>query len=171
MKPSLSRSSRCAIAVLALVAVLVVGSAVLLESRKQGRSAADAAATGTVVVYKDAGCQCCSKWVDHLRQAGFSVAVENRADMTGIKRELGVPDALASCHTAQVGGYVIEGHVPAEDIHSLLASRPAARGLAVPGMPVGSPGMEVGERVDRYEVLLFGGDQDVSVFARHGPLP
>lgn len=156
---------------LALLVAALLGTAASVELRKSGLFAADEKEAGTVVVYKDANCRCCAKWVDHLRQSGFSVAVENRADMASIKRELGVPGALASCHTAQVDGYLIEGHVPAQDIRTLLTLRPAASGLAVPGMPVGSPGMEIAGGGDRYDVFLFGGDRDVSVFAEHGPSP
>ncbi len=123
----------------------------------------------TVVVYKSPTCHCCSKWVEHLRSAGFTVSVKNENAMNPLKSQLGVPAHLASCHTALVRGYLIEGHVPAEDIRRLLAERPKAKGLAVPGMPIGSPGMEQGDRVDRYEVVLFRDDAAPSVFAAHGP--
>lgn len=109
-----------------------------------------------IKVMKDPSCGCCSAWADHLRAAGFAVDVEDTAEMNRIKARLGVPQDLASCHTAEVGGYVIEGHVPAAQIKRLLAERPEAKGLAVPGMPVGSPGMEVNGRNDPYEVVLFG---------------
>ncbi|HEV2604360.1 MAG TPA: DUF411 domain-containing protein [Microvirga sp.] len=110
-----------------------------------------------VAVSKDPTCGCCEAWVDHLRQAGFTVDVTETGEMNRVKARLGVPQGLASCHTAEVGGYVIEGHVPAAEIKRLLAERPAGRGLAVPGMPVGSPGMEVeGSEPDIYEVVLFG---------------
>ena len=110
-----------------------------------------------VQVSKDPTCGCCEAWVEHLRGAGFAVDVAEIAQMSRVKARLGVPQALASCHTAEVGGYVIEGHVPAVEIKRLLAERPAARGLAVPGMPVGSPGMEVeGTEPDTYDVVLFG---------------
>ncbi|MBA1158905.1 DUF411 domain-containing protein [Microvirga mediterraneensis] len=110
-----------------------------------------------VVVTKDPNCGCCSGWADHLKQAGFPVEIAETAEISRVKARLGVPQALASCHTAEVGGYVIEGHVPAASIKRLLAERPQAAGLAVPGMPVGSPGMEVeGMEPDTYEVVLFG---------------
>jgi hypothetical protein len=110
-----------------------------------------------VVVTKDPSCGCCSGWADHLKQAGFPVETVETAEISRVKTRLGVPRALASCHTAEVGGYVIEGHVPAGSIKRLLAERPQAAGLAVPGMPVGSPGMEVeGMEPDTYEVVLFG---------------
>ena len=110
----------------------------------------------TVSVTKDPTCGCCERWVDHLREAGFAVTVTEGA-INPLKVRLGVPRDLASCHTAQVGGYVVEGHVPAGAIKRLLAEKPEAMGLAVPGMPVGSPGMEVeGMEPDTYDVVLFG---------------
>jgi len=113
----------------------------------------------TIVVTKDPTCGCCEGWAAHLREAGFAVKVVESADMNRIKARLGVPRALTSCHTAEVGPYVIEGHVPAGEIRRLLAERPRARGLAVPGKPLGSPGMEAeGMEPDAYEVVLFGPD-------------
>jgi hypothetical protein len=128
---------------------------------------ADPAQASTVVVYKSPTCGCCGSWVDHLRAEGFTVEVHDRDDLSEIKRASGVTDNLASCHTAQVGGYVVEGHVPAGDIRRLLRERPPIAGIAVPGMPVGSPGMEVGDRRDRYDVVAFARDGRTSVFARH----
>lgn len=118
-----------------------------------------------MTVYKSPTCGCCGAWVDHIRQAGFTVEVVEEANVAPRKRALGVPARLGSCHTAVVDGYVIEGHVPAEDIQRLLAERPVTRGLAVPGMPVGSPGMEMGSRADPYEVLLFDENGKTQVFA------
>lgn len=120
-----------------------------------------------MTVYKSPTCGCCTKWVDHVKDAGFKVSIKDVTDMDAIKRDLGVPAQLASCHTAVVGPYVLEGHVPADAIEKLLADKPArARGLAVPGMPVGSPGMEVpGRAADRYEVMLFTTDGKASVFS------
>jgi hypothetical protein len=108
-----------------------------------------------IKVSKDPNCGCCTGWVEHLRSNGFIATVTDAADMQAIKARLGVPDELASCHTAEIGGYVIEGHVPAVAIRRLLSEKPAARGLAVPGMPIGSPGME-GGTPEVYEVILFG---------------
>jgi hypothetical protein len=108
-----------------------------------------------VQVFKSPTCGCCGAWVDHLRSAGFTVEVTNVDDTTAARKRLGLPDAFGACHTATVGGYVVEGHVPADEIKRLLAARPAAVGLAVPGMPVGSPGMEAGTRQDPYEVFLI----------------
>lgn len=113
------------------------------------------AQTPSILVHKDPNCGCCTGWVEHLKTAGFAVSVEEAADLRVIRKRLGVPADLAACHTAEVTGYVIEGHVPASAIRQLLEKRPAAVGLAVPGMPVGSPGME-GGTPQRYEVVLFG---------------
>ncbi len=114
-----------------------------------------AQASATLDVYKDPNCGCCSGWVAHLRQHGFLARVTDTATLAEIKTRLGVPDALVSCHTAQLGNYVFEGHVPAHAIKRLLAERPDALGLAVPGMPIGSPGME-GGTPETYDVILFG---------------
>ena len=109
-----------------------------------------------LVVNKDPNCGCCSGWVEHMKTAGFETHVNEVTDLTALKAKLRVPAALSSCHTAEMDGYVIEGHVPAVAISRLLAERPAAIGLAVPGMPVGSPGMEVpGAPDETYDVLLF----------------
>lgn len=122
-----------------------------------------------ITVHKSASCGCCKVWAQHLRNAGFAVAVQNTDSMSPVKERLGVPARLASCHTAEVNGYFVEGHVPAEDIRRLLRDRPDAKGLAVPGMPAGSPGMEVPSgHVDSFDVLLVGRDGDASVFSRHG---
>ncbi|MHB2166455.1 DUF411 domain-containing protein [Alsobacter sp. R-9] len=117
-------------------------------------------------VHKDPNCGCCTGWVEHVRAAGFPVDVLTETNMDAIKLRLGVPAALSSCHSAEVDGYVIEGHVPAAEIIRLLAERPRALGLAVADMPVGSPGMEVpGARPDVYPVVLFGSGQ--SIYARY----
>ncbi|MBJ6127887.1 DUF411 domain-containing protein [Microvirga sp. BT325] len=110
-----------------------------------------------MVVTKDPNCGCCTAWVTQVRAAGFDAEVVESSEINRVKMRLGVPEALASCHTAEIGGYVIEGHVPPTVIKRLLAEKPEAKGLAVPGMPVGSPGMEVeGVEPDTYEVVLFG---------------
>ena len=116
------------------------------------------AAEANVTVHKDPNCGCCSGWVEHLRAAGFSVDVQETTDLVRVRQRHGVPPELTSCHTAIVGGYVVEGHVPAPAIQRLLAERPDAKGLAVPGMPVGSPGME-GGAPQPYAVILFGPDK------------
>jgi hypothetical protein len=106
-------------------------------------------------VHKDPNCGCCTGWADHLEAAGFAVDMRPTANLATIRKKLGVPDNLAACHTAEVEGYLIEGHVPAVAIHRLLSQRPEAAGLAVPGMPPGSPGME-SDRSQPYHVTLFG---------------
>lgn len=119
----------------------------------------------TVTVYKSATCGCCAKWVDHLKAAGFPVEVHDVADVNEYAGDAGVPVALRSCHTAIVKGYAIEGHVPAELIKKLLVDQPKVVGLAVPGMVMGSPGME-GNRQDPYDVVAWSKDGKTSVYAR-----
>jgi hypothetical protein len=121
-----------------------------------------------ITVYKTPQCGCCRTWVDHLRKNGFEVTTHDVDDISAIKTKLGVPSDLGSCHTAVAGSYVIEGHVPAADIQKLLATKPKVAGVAVPGMPVGSPGMEVpGRKADKYDVIAFAKDGKRSVFAAH----
>lgn len=129
-------------------------------------SAVMAADLPKVTVYKSATCGCCSRWADHMRQQGFAVVTHDVADVTVERARLGMPNAVASCHTAVVGGYVIEGHVPAADVKRLLAQKPKALGLAVPEMPKGSPGMESPTPV-AYDVLLVRNDGSVRTFATH----
>jgi hypothetical protein len=118
---------------------------------------ATAEATAKITVTKDPNCGCCNGWVEHLRSAGFAAETLESSALNRVKAKLGVPRDLASCHTAEVDGYVIEGHVPASAIRKLLAERPQAKGLAVPDMPIGSPGMEVdGSPPEEYTVFLFG---------------
>jgi hypothetical protein len=130
--------------------VLIVGAASLLQSAMPG-----AAAEPVITVHKDPNCGCCAGWVQHLQRAGFPTEVIETRDLDAVKTSLKVPNDLAACHTAEVAGYVIEGHVPAIALKRLLAEKPDATGLAVPGMPVGSPGME-GGTPERYDVVLFG---------------
>ena len=122
----------------------------------------------SIRVYKSPTCGCCTKWVEHLEEAGFDVTVEDVNDVGAVKTSLGVPGDLGSCHTATVGDYVIEGHVPAENIKELLAESPDVAGLAVPGMPIGSPGME-GANPQAYDVLAFDEAGNRGVFARITP--
>ncbi len=107
------------------------------------------------LVHRSPSCGCCGKWVERLRAAGYAVDMVNEADMKAVKTRLGVPEDLASCHTAEIGGYVVEGHTPLAAIDRLLREKPKAVGLAVPGMPAGSPGMEMGDEKEVYEVVLF----------------
>jgi hypothetical protein len=118
-----------------------------------------------VTVYKSPTCGCCGKWVAHLREAGFEVKAIDTKDMGIIKSMAGIRPQLASCHTARVGNYVIEGHVPAEDIKRLLAEHPAVRGLSAPGMPQSSPGMDMGNA--SYQVMSFDAQDNTRVFAQH----
>lgn len=128
--------------------------------------AVSAAGAGPAVhVYKTATCGCCAKWVDHLREAGFAVTVEDTRDLMAVKRREGIPTDLSSCHTALVNGYVVEGHVPASVVQAFLDEAPQARGLAVPGMPMGSPGME-GLRSEAYDVYAFDAEGGRTIF-RH----
>ena len=124
------------------------------------------AVAADLVVYKNPTCGCCKKWVHHLQNHGFSVEEHDLQDMSPVKTKLGVPRDLHSCHTARVSGYIIEGHVPAADIIRLLKERPQVKGLAVPGMPVGSPGMEGAYRTP-YDVLTFQEDGKTAVYSRY----
>jgi hypothetical protein len=124
-----------------------------------------AGTTPSLHVFRDPNCGCCLGWVAHLRDHGFLAHITDTAGMPSIKMRLGVPSILASCHTAQLGAYVIEGHVPAHAIKRLLAEKPDALGLAVPGMPIGSPGMESGT-LESYDVILFG-NREQARFGRY----
>lgn len=134
----------------------------------EARSAADVATAELPVVhiYKTPTCGCCADWVTHIEHAGFRTEVQDLPDLSAIKQRAGVPNSLSSCHTALVGDYVIEGHVPASTIRRLLAEKPAIAGIAVPGMPMGSPGME-GPRKDQYDVIAFTRDGRGMVYESH----
>lgn len=122
----------------------------------------------TVLVYKTPTCGCCNGWVEHMRAAGFTVDTRDVSDIMSVKVDAGVPGAMSSCHTAIVDGYVVEGHVPADQIERLLADRPDVVGIAVPGMPIGSPGME-GRSSEPYQVFSIGRDGTAAVFAEVDP--
>ncbi len=124
-------------------------------------------AADTLTVYRSPNCGCCHEWADYMKKNGFDVQIRNVPDVLPYEQKLGVPQAMSSCHVATVGGYAIEGHVPAGDVKRLLKERPKATGIAVPGMPQGSPGMEQGRAADRYETLLFDASGKYTVFARH----
>ena len=144
--------------VVALVGVLI-GSGILVRAQ---------APTPTVEVYKSATCGCCSKWVEHLQQGGFATRVTNLGEeaLDAFKTKHAVPRTAQSCHTALVGGYVVEGHVPAGEVRRLLKERPAVAGIAVAGMPTGSPGMEVpGQRPQVYNVIAFDKQGATKVFS------
>jgi hypothetical protein len=122
-----------------------------------------------MTVYKSDSCGCCKLWVTHLEKAGFVVTVVTENNLGPVKERVGVPYGKGSCHTGEVDGYFVEGHVPANDIKRLLKEKPKAKGLTVPGMPAGSPGMEVPSgQVDPYDVLLVANDGSTSVYAHHG---
>jgi hypothetical protein len=142
---------------LVLAALLLFGAAAVVQ------------AADVVEVYRSEGCGCCAKWAEYLKQNGFEVRLHNLSmpRLSRLKAKAGVREKFASCHTAKVGGYVIEGHVPVEDIKRLLADRPKAVGLSVPGMPIGSPGMEAGDDKEPYEVLLLKRDGKADVYAKH----
>ena len=144
---------------LAAISVFLLGT--LIITNKQAH------ASPTIEVYKSPTCGCCNAWIDHLKENGLEVKSYNTSNVTPFKIQLGVPQQLTSCHTAIVDGYAIEGHVPAQDIHRLLKERPDILGLTVPGMPVGSPGMEMGNRKDPYTVLTFDQQGKTSPFSQY----
>jgi hypothetical protein len=143
-----------------------LASAAAVIATRRALLAEPVPAASVMTVYKDAGCMCCAKWVEHLSKNGFVVTVRDVKDMDEIKKTMGVPAAMQSCHTGVIDKYVVEGHVPAASIKKFLAAKPAALGLAAPGMPSGSPGME-GGRTDRYDVLAFNRDGTSRVFAKY----
>ncbi len=169
---------RMGIGVASIGVALLAGGCAPEASAEDGRTAASTPAnamvdatlaatiaeTPTIKVYKSPTCGCCALWVDHMREAGFELDVEDTDDMIGVKVDAGLPLQLQSCHTALVDGYVFEGHIPAEVIARFLAEKPSASGLAVPGMPIGSPGMEFGDRVDPYDVLQFDATGNTSIY-------
>jgi hypothetical protein len=120
----------------------------------------------TITVYKDPDCGCCKNWIEHLIKHGYQVRVNDTRELKKVKRSLGIPEKLEACHTALVGAYLVEGHVPAEDIDRLLKTNPKVAGIAVPGMPAGSPGMEMGAR-QPYSVISFDRAGKTAVFASH----
>lgn len=120
-----------------------------------------------MVVYRSPTCSCCAKWVDHLKQNNFNIQDIVTDNVQAIKDKYGVPKEMASCHTAIVDGYVVEGHVPADDILTLLKTKPKVIGISVPGMPKGTPGMEMGGTKDPYEVISFDRDKRFAIFSKH----
>ena len=160
--PAAQASRRAFLTALAQAAGLLVATP-LLASRLRAETVVGAAPVA-MMVYKDPGCGCCKEWIKHMQKAGFTVTSEDTTKMDAMKVKLGVPSALASCHTAVVGDYLVEGHVPADVVLKLLKEKPSARGLAAPGMPQGSPGME-GPTKDKYNVMLFDRLGKATVYA------
>jgi hypothetical protein len=160
---------------LALATLMIAGCSDADASTDRADSVAEQATAAvaqqelpTVLVYKTPTCGCCNGWVEHLEEAGFTVDARDVRDIMTVKHEGGVPANMSSCHTAIVDGYVVEGHVPADQVKRLLAERPEVAGIAVPGMPIGSPGME-GPNAKPYEVFTFAHDGTVGVFAEVDP--
>ena len=153
--------TRYSISVVLMAALVSIGGSALAQRAASG-------AAPMVQVYKSPTCGCCANWVKHLQQHGFRTQVTDMENVADIKAQRGVPARAQSCHTAVVDGYVIEGHVPATDVQRLLKERPAVLGLAVPGMPIGSPGMEVPNmKPQPYDVLAFDKQGQLRVFASH----
>ena len=145
---------------IAVVMVGLVGTIALVAQRNTAAPVID--------VYKTPTCGCCGKWVEYLRAEGFQVRVSDLNDLSAVKASNKIPDSVQSCHTAKVGNYALEGHVPAQDIRKLLAERPAVAGIAVPGMPIGSPGMEVaGVKPQAFDTIAFDAQGNRRVFASH----
>jgi hypothetical protein len=153
------------------VAVTATDAVSATAAAAAGEAAKDRSAVAHplhVLVHKSPTCGCCVKWVEHLRAAGFEVEVDDTTAMADVKNRLGVPKEASSCHTAEVGGYFVEGHVPADDLRRLLAEKPKARGISVPGMPMGSPGMEMpGGGSNAYDTVLVNEDGSTTVFETH----
>ena len=120
-----------------------------------------------IVVYKNPECGCCTKWVKYLQDNNYNVTIEDTRDVLAVKRRLGVPEKLAACHTAVIDGYVVEGHITHRDIRRLLLFRPDITGIAVPGMPIGTPGMERGDSKQSYDVISFDDHGNTEVFVAH----
>jgi hypothetical protein len=150
---------------LAAVAIAMAGFGI--GAAAQQKPAATAAQK--VTVYKTSSCGCCRLWVDHLKASGFDVQAMDvsAADVRAVSKAAGLPDDGVSCHTAKVGNYVVEGHVPASDIKRMLKEKPAIAGIAAPGMPMGSPGMEQGGAKEAYDVVSFTKDGKMTVYSKH----
>lgn len=141
-------------------------SLILAALALAGATAGFAQTSDTVEMYKSPYCGCCGKWAEHMTKAGFKVKAHEVEDVPAMRKKLGMPDKLGSCHTAKIGNYLLEGHVPAADVKRLLKDKPKALGLAVPGMPAGSPGMDV-PNSPPYDTLLVQQDGATRVFAKH----
>jgi hypothetical protein len=148
------------------LAALLGGLTAVTVAAAVAQNQATPPAAGVVTVYHSPTCGCCKLWIDHMKAAGFQVRAVDMEDITEVKQASGVPMRLRTCHTALVDGYVIEGHVPADLVKKLLAEKPKVTGIAVPGMPLGSPGMEQGDQKDPYEVFLFDKTGKTTVYAK-----
>ena len=151
--------------VVTVVAAMALGTAAFVSAQQKPVSSRT-----PIVVYKTPTCGCCSMWVEHMRQNGFQPEVHDvsAAQVRAVSKAAGLSEEGTSCHTAKVGNYIVEGHVPAADVQRMLKEKPAIAGIAAPGMPVGSPGMEMGGRIERYDVVSFTKDGNTKVFATHG---
>ena len=145
---------------------VIVGAGAAAVAAPRLARAMTGAAPIPITVYKSPSCGCCKNWVTHMQGAGFAVKVIDMDDLTIVKKNAGVPQKLQSCHTALVGAYVVEGHVPADLVKKMLAQKPQITGLAVPGMVTGSPGMEMGDSKDPYDVIAFDRAGKTTVFAK-----
>lgn len=149
--------------------VVLTGCAIAQNPQAQSVEAVadQVAMTSELTVFRSPTCSCCHQWIEHMEVAGFTVKDNVTEDMTTLKEQYDVPMNLASCHTTVVNGYVVEGHIPAADVHRLLTEKPDVAGIAVPGMPIGSPGMESGDYVEPYTVFSFTEDGAITAFAEH----
>ena len=145
---------------------VIVGAGAAAVAAPRLARAMTGAAPIPLTVYKSPSCGCCKNWVTHMQGAGFAVKVIDMDDLTAVKKNAGVPQKLQSCHTALVGAYVVEGHVPADLVKKMLAQKPQITGLAVPGMVTGSPGMEMGDSKDPYDVIAFDRAGKTTIFAK-----
>ncbi|MEO5378915.1 MAG: DUF411 domain-containing protein [Magnetococcus sp. DMHC-6] len=153
---------------IATAAILIFGGWILFPKTTESAKEINSKTPLHMIVHKSPTCGCCTEWIHYLEKNGIQVTVENHPNMTEIKNRLGVPDQLSSCHTGVINGYLVEGHVPIEDILRLLEEHPIAKGIAAPGMPIGSPGMEIPHtKPDRYQVLLFTDNGQNKIFAQH----
>lgn len=149
-----------------IAALLVLGPALAADS-VWDKSAEKYSGPKNITIYRDPGCGCCSKWIGHLKKHGFNVKDVKTREMATMKRKFNVPAHIASCHTAVINGYVIEGHVPADDIKRLLKTKPKTIGLSVPAMPVGTPGMEVPGKKDPFSVVSFDPSGKTKVYKKY----
>ena len=162
--------SKVFVVALAATSLILMGCTAINQTRPtaaESDSDAQTVLASEMTVFRSPTCGCCGKWIAHAKAAGFPVKDEITEDMSAVKQQYGVPASMTSCHTTVVGNYVIEGHVPAEDVQRLLAEKPDIAGIAVPGMPVGSPGMESGDYIEPYAVFSFTESGETAVFAEH----